>query len=133
MKKFLLRRDVIWISLATFFILAGGLGYAIAERTSFFSALYWAITEATTAGGSYSPATHPGRVVNVVLLLTAAPALAAVFGVMTAQHTARKVHERNQTHFEAMETSNKAHMEAMEKRLKKHITETVGSNDAVSE
>lgn len=66
-------------------LLAGGGGFAaVTPDTPFTTGLYWAVVTAATVGyGDVSPKNPAGRVVAVVVMLTAIPLLAAVFALVT--------------------------------------------------
>ncbi len=65
-------------------ILGGGGLFAATEHVSLGTGLYWAVVTAATVGyGDVTPHNTAGRVVAVVVILVAIPALAAVFALMT--------------------------------------------------
>jgi voltage-gated potassium channel len=66
-------------------VLAGGGAFAaVTPDTPFSTGLYWAVVTAATVGyGDVSPKNPAGRVVAVLVMLTAIPLLAAVFALVT--------------------------------------------------
>lgn len=66
-------------------VLAGGGAFAaVTPDTPFTTGVYWAIVTAATVGyGDVSPKNPAGRVVAVLVMLTAIPLLAAVFALVT--------------------------------------------------
>jgi voltage-gated potassium channel len=66
-------------------IVAGALLFAAADHRSFGTALYWAVTTASTVGyGDVTPTSAWGRVVAVGVMLTAIPLLALMFANATS-------------------------------------------------
>jgi voltage-gated potassium channel len=66
-------------------VLAGGGAFAaVTPDTPFTTGVYWAITTASTVGyGDVTPKNPAGRIVAVLVMLTAIPMLAAVFALLT--------------------------------------------------
>jgi len=70
------------LSVAALSILAGGELFALTEHVSFGTGAYWAAVTASTVGyGDVTPHNSAGRIVAVAVILTAIPALAAVFAL----------------------------------------------------
>jgi voltage-gated potassium channel len=66
-------------------VLAGAAAFAAVDHTTFGTALYWAVTTASTVGyGDVTPSTGAGRLVAVGVMLTAIPALGLVFANATS-------------------------------------------------
>lgn len=66
-------------------ILVGGALFSATQSLPFSTGVYWAITTATTVGyGDVTPKNGAGRVIASAVMLTAIPALAAVFALMTS-------------------------------------------------
>lgn len=64
-------------------ILTGAVLFCLTQDVAFGTALYWAVTTATTVGyGDVSPHNGAGRVIAVGLMLTAIPLFGAVFAVL---------------------------------------------------
>ncbi|HTS96295.1 MAG TPA: potassium channel family protein [Streptosporangiaceae bacterium] len=84
------RRHVVTLLLAAAGCVLGGAGlFALSQSIPFTSALYWAITTATTVGyGDVTPHNAAGRVIASAVMLTTIPLLAAVFALVTAGATA---------------------------------------------
>ena len=81
------------IAAAAVLDIAGGLGFAAAERLTPGAGLYWAVTTATTVGyGDVVPRTAAGHVVAVAVMLTVIPLFAATFSLFTSGLT--RVHVR---------------------------------------
>jgi voltage-gated potassium channel len=84
------RRHQIYVllGLAGTAIVGGGVAFAIVERVSLGSGLYWAVTTASTVGyGDVTPHDTNGRVIAAVEMLTAIPLFAGVFATVTASVT----------------------------------------------
>lgn len=63
----------------------GAFAFARADHRTFGTALYWAVTTASTVGyGDVTPTTAWGRVVAVGVMLTAIPILALIFANVTS-------------------------------------------------
>ncbi len=63
-------------------VLAGALAFAATQRVPLGTALYWAVTTATTVGyGDVTPHNGAGRVIAVAMMLTAIPLFGSVFAV----------------------------------------------------
>ena len=63
-------------------VLAGGAAFAATQGRPFTTGLYWAITTATTVGyGDVTPQNASGRLIAVLVMLTAIPLLASVFAL----------------------------------------------------
>lgn len=79
------RHVVLLLTAATISVLAGGTAFAaVTPDTPLTTGLYWAVTTATTVGyGDVTPKNPAGRVVAVLVMLTAIPILAAVFALVT--------------------------------------------------
>lgn len=68
------------VLLLAFVLVAGAVAFALADHRTFGTALYWAVTTASTVGyGDVTPSTAWGRVVAVAVMLTAIPLLALLF------------------------------------------------------
>lgn len=75
----LVRRGGLFVLLVVL-VLGGAVLFAAADHRSFGTAVYWAITTATTVGyGDVTPSTAAGRVIASGLMLTAIPVLGLVF------------------------------------------------------
>lgn len=75
----LVRRGGLFVLLVVL-ILAGAILFAVADHRTFGTAVYWAITTASTVGyGDVTPSTPAGRVIAAGLMLTAVPVLGLVF------------------------------------------------------
>jgi voltage-gated potassium channel len=73
-------------------VLVGAAAFAASQHLRFTSALYWAITTATTVGyGDVTPKTGAGRVIAVLVMLTTIPLLASVFALATGEAAAAGV------------------------------------------
>ncbi len=71
--------------LAIIAIFAGAAAFSVAEHVSYGLALYWAVTTASTVGyGDVVPHNVVGRVVAVMMMVTAIPLLGALFSLMAA-------------------------------------------------
>jgi voltage-gated potassium channel len=71
--------------LAALAILLGAVAFALTQRVPFFTALYWAVTTASTVGyGDVTPKNAAGRVVAIGVMVTAIPLMAAVFANLAA-------------------------------------------------
>ena len=65
-------------------IILGGAGlFAVTQHDSYWLALYWAITTATTVGyGDVLPHNTIGRVIASIMMLTTIPIVGAIFGLV---------------------------------------------------
>ncbi len=79
------RRHVISLLLAAVAcMLVGAALFALSQGVPFTTALYWAITTATTVGyGDVTPHNGAGRVIASAVMLTTIPLLAGVFALVT--------------------------------------------------
>lgn len=79
------RRHVVSLLLAAVACVLVGSGlFALTQHLPFSTALYWAITTATTVGyGDVTPHNGVGRLIASALMLTTIPLLAAVFALVT--------------------------------------------------
>lgn len=86
-----------WISAAVLAdIIVGAVTFAHFEHLSFATALYFAIVTAFTVGyGDVVPHAGPGKITAVILMSTTIPAMAVVFGRLTALHSARAWHRQH--------------------------------------
>ncbi len=74
---------LIILSLAT--MMLGAILFAWTQRVHFFTALYWAVTTATTVGyGDVTPHNAIGRLVAMGVMLTTIPLVGAVFAAWAA-------------------------------------------------
>jgi len=80
------RRHITVLFAAFVVVVLGGAGvFAATQGIGYGSALYWAVTTATTVGyGDISPHNTSGRIVASVVMLTAIPLLGAIFAVVTS-------------------------------------------------
>lgn len=82
------RRAAFLAALAATVMVVGGIVFALVERRSIGTGLYWAVVTATTVGyGDVVPENAAGRVVAVVVMLLAIPLLGAVFAQLAAAAT----------------------------------------------
>jgi voltage-gated potassium channel len=82
-------RISILLSCAAACVLVGSLLFSLAERITYTTALYWAITTATTVGyGDVTPHNGLGRVIASGVMLTTIPLLASVFALATGGYAA---------------------------------------------
>jgi voltage-gated potassium channel len=86
------RRTVILAGLALACMLGGAAAFSLAEHVSFWLAMYWALSTASTVGyGDVAPRSGAARVIAATVMLTAIPLLAAAFASLTAMHVHRHV------------------------------------------
>jgi len=77
------KRILLLMALATSIVLLGAGLFAITQHDSYWLALYWAITTATTVGyGDVLPHNTVGRVIASTVMLTTIPTVGAVFGLL---------------------------------------------------
>jgi hypothetical protein len=80
-------------------ITAGGWLISATWKISLLHGLYCAVGTAATVGCDTTPATNPGRAAQVLLMLTAIPLLAAVFGQLhldkVNEHIETRLHEHH--------------------------------------
>jgi voltage-gated potassium channel len=79
------RRHVVLLLLAAAACMLVGAGlFSLSQNVPFTTALYWAITTATTVGyGDVTPHNGTGRLIASAVMLTTIPLLAAVFALVT--------------------------------------------------
>lgn len=78
--------------LASLAVLLGAVAFMVTQRVSFFTALYWAMTTASTVGyGDVTPKNPVGRVVAIGVMVTAIPLMAAVFANLSAGLTSSRL------------------------------------------
>lgn len=79
-KKIRQHQILVLFVMAVLCMIGGATLFAITQHTSFFIALYWAITTATTVGyGDVTPHNTAGRVIAMGVMLTTIPLMGAVF------------------------------------------------------
>jgi voltage-gated potassium channel len=77
-------RIVILLCVALGCLLIGAALFSLTQHIAFSSAIYWAITTASTVGyGDITPKTGAGRVIASGVMLTTIPLLASVFALAT--------------------------------------------------
>jgi voltage-gated potassium channel len=82
-------RIAILLCAAVACLLVGAWLFSLTEHITFTTALYWAITTATTVGyGDVTPHTGIGRVIASGVMLTTIPLLASVFALATGGYAA---------------------------------------------
>lgn len=79
------------LTLAAAAVLLGGYLLAAAEHISLWHGIYCSLGTAATVGCDVTPSTGWAQAVSVAVILIAIPALAAVFGRLTADHLGRAV------------------------------------------
>lgn len=85
------------IGIGVLCLLAGAAGFAVTQSVSFGTAIYWAITTATTVGyGDVTPKNAAGRAIAVGVMLTTIPLFASAFamlaGAVASSHLRRLLH-----------------------------------------
>jgi len=89
---------------------AGGLAFAVAEHVPVTTGLYWAVATGTTVGyGDVTPHNPAGRLIAVVVMLTAIPLFGAAFSLFTSGLAA-------------------GHVRAAERRIKQHLEERLAEH-----
>ena len=80
------------VGVAAVMVLAGALAFSMTQHVGYGTALYWAITTATTVGyGDVTPHNTAGRVVAVAVMLTAIPLFGAAFAFLSASLTSARL------------------------------------------
>jgi voltage-gated potassium channel len=91
-RKGTLRHGIGLIAAAALITIAGGIAFAVADHTSAWIGLYWAVTTATTVGyGDVTPKTPAGHVIAVVVMLSTIPLLGAVFAIWSGAAAAARL------------------------------------------
>ena len=104
------RAAVITVSASAALDAAGGLAFAAAEHVPVTTGLYWAVATGTTVGyGDVTPHNPLGRLIAVVVMLTAIPLFGASFSLFASGLAAG--------HLRLAEQRIKAHLES---RLLEH-------------
>jgi Ion channel len=86
------RRAWIALGFAFAFVLAGGMAFSATQGKGVLVGMYWAMTTASTVGyGDVSPHNTAGRLLAMAMMLTAIPALAAVYALLTGSHLSTRV------------------------------------------
>jgi len=94
LKKFTRNQIAALFVIVVVVILAGAGAFAATQHVSYGTAIYWAITTATTVGyGDVVPHNAAGRAIAALLMLTAIPLLGGIFAVATAAATSIKVRQ----------------------------------------
>lgn len=89
-----MRRAVILALAALCCVLAGAVAFSLADHVSFWLALYWALSTASTVGyGDVAPRSGSAHVIAVLVMLSAIPLLGAAFASLTALHVHRHVRD----------------------------------------
>lgn len=71
------------VGLGILCLLAGAAGFAATQNVPYTTALYWAVTTATTVGyGDVTPKNGAGRAIAVAVMLTTIPLFASAFALM---------------------------------------------------
>ncbi len=80
------------VGVAAVMVLAGALAFSMTQHVGYGTALYWAITTATTVGyGDVTPHNTAGRVVAVAVMLTAIPLFGSAFAFLSASLTSARL------------------------------------------
>jgi voltage-gated potassium channel Kch len=104
------RAAVLTVGSAAVIDTAGGLAFAAAEHIPVTTALYWAVATGTTVGyGDVTPHNPAGRLIAVVVMLTAIPLFGAAFSLFTSGLAA-------------------GHVRAAEQRMKHHLEERLAEH-----
>lgn len=95
--------------------------YSISEKTPFSTALWWAITTASTVGyGDISPTTTIGRIAGVLLMLVGIGLIGVITGTIT-DYFSQEDNNQIQDKLDQIERENQA-LRAELKKLNQHLT-----------
>jgi voltage-gated potassium channel len=89
-----LRHRRVWslIAVAVLIMLVGAGLFAVTQHDSYWLALYWAITTATTVGyGDVLPHNTVGRIIASAVMLTTIPIVGAIFGILAGASAANHI------------------------------------------
>jgi voltage-gated potassium channel len=89
-----LRHRRVWslIAVAVLIILIGAALFALTQHDSYWLALYWAITTATTVGyGDVLPHNTVGRIIASAVMLTTIPIVGAIFGILAGASAVKQI------------------------------------------
>src|SRR5215469_2413284 len=133
------RRAWLVLAGAAITIVTGGTLFAATQHVSWFTGEYWAMATATTVGyGDITAHNTIGRILTIIVMMTAIPSLAACFALMTSEHLVKRglgwwtqhgiLHVRDEA-----EKANTALHEALHQKLEDlhtvmgELQETVGN------
>jgi len=93
MDKFLKTNNFNYVLLlAIFTVLAGGVGFSIAEKKSFLDGVWWSFVTVTTVGyGDMSPSTGAGRILASIIMLVGIGVLGMLTGTISTFFINKKV------------------------------------------
>jgi len=85
-------REAVLIALAAAIVFIGAALFSLSEHISYGTALYWAVTTATTVGyGDVTPHNTAGRVIAAGVMLTTIPIVGAVFALLAGASVLARV------------------------------------------
>ena len=109
-----MKRAYFQICGAVAFIIGGGALFSWTQHVPLLTSMYWSVTTASTVGyGDIAPHNSLGRVISIIMMLTAIPLLGAAFANLTGEHLSKRAREERveiKAHVETLLAEHHPHM-----------------------